>query len=91
MSGAKRAIRKGGSGEVHIAYRITGGIKLPCLVDAVVHLISAEHRMGACCLRMWAADPRRLLALDYGSPVRVTRVDAQFSVSPIGRLSLASV
>src|SRR5712691_287960 len=63
MTGAKRAIREGGSGEVHVAYGITGGIKLPCLVDPVVHLISAEHRMGTCCLRMRAPDPRRQTAL----------------------------
>ena len=91
MTGAKRAIREGGSGAVHVAYGITGGIKLPCLVGAVVHLISAEHRMGTCCLRMRAPDPRRLLALHDGSSVRVARVDAQFSVSPTGRVSLASV
>jgi hypothetical protein len=91
MTGAKPAIREGGSGEVDVADGITGVIKLSCLVDPVVHLIAAEHRMGACCLRMRAADPRRLLALRYGNPVRVARVDAQFSVSLAGRLPLASV
>jgi hypothetical protein len=91
MIGAKRAIREGGTGEVHVADGITGSIKLPRLVDSVVHLISAEHGMRACGLRVGAADPRRLLALHDGSPVRVARVDAQFSVSPTSRLSLASV
>jgi hypothetical protein len=91
MTGAERAVREGGSGEVHVADGITGGIKLPCLVDPVVHLIAAEDGMRACRLRVRAPDPRWLLALHYGGAVRGARADAQFFVSPAGRVSLASV
>jgi len=91
MTGAECAIREGGTGEVHVANGIAVGIKLASLVDPVIPLVSAEHGMRACCLRVGAADPRRLLALQYGSPVRVARVDIQSIVSPTGRRSLASV